>query len=379
MMDEFPISTIQDSLQSEVIGSYYTELNEAKQRARVAMEMDFANELEMFRRIDAAVVVQRGWRCYAARAELARRRAWAKVAVAGNFLGQLLYNYAHAREHRAKFLLHKGKIAAAKVLQRYARAYFARLEHNARMVDERKTDNETYRRNLLWEAAQAVRTLNHHYSIVDIAQVAMSKRDREPETEPEPEPEPEPEIEDTRSGELTPTPPAASRRRKQAGRPAGLCTGRARQRAGSVKAAMAVEGTSEARLTAKHAFRAAGQKVQSETKVSDIFSADVVRSAGTGKQIEQIEMRNRHRLTPRAEPTNTAAKARTRKSGSAKVKPHYLQHVEATQSNRDKLPALTVTIQGNGEVRPRAASARAPRTARGQPYKLLPLGVRARQ
>ena len=118
-------------------------------------------------------------------------------------------------------------------------------------------------------------------------------------------------------------------------------------------------------------------------KVSDIFSTDVVRSAGTGKQVEQIEMPNRHRLTPRAEPTKTAPKARTRKSGSArtytKVKPRYLQHLEATQSNRDKLPALTMTIQGNGEVRPRAASARAPRTARGQPHKLLPLGVRARQ
>lgn len=407
---------IQDNLQAETIGAYYDGVNERKRRASIEMEASFANELQMFRRQDAALSVQCGWRCYKARTELGQRRAWAKVAVAGKFLGELALRFVRMKEHRVAFHLHRRRVAASVVLQRYARGRSSRKVYNGLVAAKRAREHEAYRKQLHEQAAHAVHTLNHHYSIVEIEQIAIAKEGSntdvdgpwDPNSAPALDLEPEMRIEDTRP----PTPgspddqsgkpmssPLVKRRKKKGGRPAGLCTGRARQRAGSVEATMAFEGVPEAQRTAlvvrPNAFRAAGQKVQTMIKVSNIFAAGpLVRSgtAGSEAQVEADEAQTA--LTPRAKPLKKGRKLRAPKSSSARsyanTKPRYLQHLEPKPprpaitsarrpgSDRAKLPPLPKTATLPGEVRAPAASAVLVQTPRGQPKQLSPLRVKAR-
>ncbi len=419
MLSDDDEDVIQDNLQAEVIGAYYDGVNERKRRASVEMEASFANELEMFRRQDAALSVQCGWRCYKARAELAQRRAWAEVAVAGNFLAELVLRFIHMKEHRVAFHLHRSQVAASLTLQRHCRGWFGRKAFKALVAAKRAREHEAYRKQLHDEAAHAVHTLNAQYSMVEIEQIEIAKPaegnaavdgPRDHSGAPALDLEPEAEVEDTRppsppappdDGSAQPTPsPPVKRRKKKGGRPAGLCTGRARQRAGSVEATMAFEGVSEAQRTAlvvrPSAFRAAGQKIQSMIKVSNIFAGGaLVRSGTTGSEAQVEAEKLQTALTQSAQPPKKGRKLRIPKSGSARTyantKPRYLQHLEPKppqptnasarrpESNRAKLPPLTKsTMQQRGEVRPPVTSATLAHTARGQPQQLSPVRVRAR-
>ena len=171
MLSDDEEDIIQDSLQAETIGAYYDGVNERKRRASIEMEASFANEWEMFRRQDAALSVQCGWRCYKARAELGRKQAWAKVAVAGNFLGELVLRFVRMKEHREAFYLHRRQVAASLVLQRLARGRSGRKVYYGLVAAKRAREHEAYRKQLHEEAAQAVHSLNHHYSIVEIEQI----------------------------------------------------------------------------------------------------------------------------------------------------------------------------------------------------------------
>jgi hypothetical protein len=325
------------------------------------------------------------------------------------FLGEVLLHHYLMRPHRAAFRLHCMRNYAALTVQRHSRGRQARLHYQRLWREKKAAEHEAARQQLHQEAHEAVANLNTHYEQVDIEQIEAKgpyagglAGPWDPQRSPRmPEPEPEPELEleaadlagssDEEDEMQTPTPPVAKRKGK-GGRPAGLKTGRARRRGGSVEATMAFAGMTEAQKTSlvvrpNKTFKAAGNKIKAALHLANMIGGAPTAAANgatgaNGSDSEALALNPAHdlpstlRLQPKPAPAvphppplkkQQQRKGKGKKAGAsyANAKPRYLQHLEPK-----KLPEKNRTLP----PAPVAAQAgRRPESGRG---KLPPIGAR---
>ena len=398
-------AAIQDSLQADAVGSFYERKNAAKRRASLEMEESFADELSMFRQHDASIKVQCAWRQRASRCELAQRREWARTAEASSFLGWLVYRHHLARPHREAFREHRRRTQASVEVQRQLRGRIGRRFARHLQREKEKREHEAARQQLHEETRMAVALLNNQYERVDLKQVEDGQQRRPPPLEPEPEPEPElvmspksllspgsTSMLSPTSSVLSPTSSVGSPRRK-----GGLYAGRAPLQHASAATSNDRASTDQERqalvVSGGARFRAAGNKIRSLIKVSNLFTAGSPAQALAGgvllggiKPQPPAAAKPKAAAKPRAAAAAASAqpaaaagasdmrpkKAKPRKARPvggkkyAKATPRYLQHLEP------KRPPPPEAATPRGAPLGVAVVGRKPGSGRG---KLPPLGL----
>ena len=377
--DDDDEDVIQDSLQEDTVAVYYEQVNQRKRRASVELEIGFVNDLDMFRKHDGALVIQSGWRCRKARRVLAEKKARALVARLSAFLGEVLLRCHLMRPHREAFHEHRLRGVAARTVQRHARGRRGRLRYQQQLKEKNAREHEASRQQLHLEAHLAVTDLNIHYEQADIAQIEAKgpyagglAGPWDPQGERGPRrPEPEPELDldphalnssDEEAEMQTPTPPVS--KRKKGGRPAGLKTGRARRRGGSVEATMAFAGMTEAQKTSlvvrpNKTFRAAGNKIKAALHLANMIGPSAAAAAagvtgvkgGAGEALPLFPKPAPFvPPVPRPQPPKKQRKGKKAGKNLSNTKPRYLQHLEPKKlpekPNKQRLPPTVATQAG---------------------------------